>query len=123
MFDESYPRLKMIVNDINECWSQDLAYDKLFAKHNRGVQFLLVSVNCLSRNLPLKTRYGKETAEAKQTDQNKLLTDKGMEFEGEFKKLGGKQREIIKYNTQSKRNSIRRTELSNAQKYSVEVGV
>ena len=65
----------MIVNDINEIWSLDLAYVDKLAKYNRGVQYLLVAVNCLSRYLrvePLKTKYAKETTEAFQkNDQNK----------------------------------------------------
>ena len=57
----------MIVNDINEILTLDLAYVDKFAKYNRGVQYLLVAVNCLSRYLqvePLKTKYAKETTEA-----------------------------------------------------------
>ena len=65
----------MIVNDINEIWSLDLAYVDKLAKYNRGVQYLLVAVDCLSRYLrvePLKTKYAKETTEAfKKNDQNK----------------------------------------------------
>ena len=65
----------MIVNDINEIWSLDLAYVDKLAKYNRGVQYLLVAVDCLSRYLrvePLKTKYAKETSEAfKKNDQNK----------------------------------------------------
>ena len=72
----------MIVNDINEIWSLDLAYVNKLAKYNRGVQYLLVAVNCLSRYLrvePLKTKYAEETTEAfkkmiktKQNNQKKF---------------------------------------------------
>ena len=70
----------MIVNDINEIWSLDLAYIDKLAKYNRGVRYLLVAVNCLSRYLrvePLKTKYAKETTEAfkklsKQNNQKKF---------------------------------------------------
>ena len=65
----------MIVNDINEIWSFDLAYVDKLATYNRGVRYLLVAVDCLSRYLrvePLKTKYAKETTEAfKKNDQNK----------------------------------------------------
>ena len=57
----------MIVNDINNIWSLDLAYVDKLAKYNRGVRYLLLAVNCLSRYLrvePLKTKYAKETTEA-----------------------------------------------------------
>ena len=62
-----FPRLKVIVKDINEIWSVDLAYVDKLAKYNRSVKFLLVAVDCLSRYLrvePLKTKYATETASA-----------------------------------------------------------
>ena len=101
----------MIVNDINEIWSLDLAYVDKLAKYNRGVRYLLVAVDCLSRYLrvePLKTKYAKETTEAfkkmiKTKQPKKVWVDKGTEFKGEFEKLCTK-REIIKYNTHSEKN-------------------
>ena len=62
-----FPRLKVIVKDINEIWSVDLAYVDKLAKYNRNVKYLLVAVDCLSRYLcvePLKTKYALETASA-----------------------------------------------------------
>ena len=62
-----FPRLKVIVKDINEIWSVDLAYVDKLAKYNRSVKYLLVAVDCLSRYLrvePLKTKYATETASA-----------------------------------------------------------
>ena len=56
----------MIVNDINEIWSLDLAYVVEFAKYNRDVQYLLVAVDCLSRYFwvePQKLKYAKQTTE------------------------------------------------------------
>ena len=102
----------MIVNDINEIWSLDLAYVDKLATYNRAVRYLLVSVNCLSRYLrvePLKTKYAKETTEAfkkmiKTKQPKKVWVDKGTEFKGEFEKLCTK-REIIKYNTHSEKKS------------------
>ena len=67
LFRKTYPRLKVIVNDINEIWSLDLAYVDKLAKYNRGVRYLLVAVDCLSRYLrvePLNTKDAKETTEA-----------------------------------------------------------
>ena len=80
LFRKTYPRLKVIVNDINEIWSLDLAYVDKLAKYNRGVRYFLVAVDCLSRYLrvePLKTKYAKETTEAfkkmiKQNNQKKF---------------------------------------------------
>ena len=72
LFRKTYPRLKVIVNDI---WSLDLASVDKLAKNNRGVRYLLVAVDCLSRYLrvePLKTKYAKETTEVfKKKDENK----------------------------------------------------
>ena len=54
-----FPRLKVIVNDLNEIWSVDLAFVDKLAKYNSGVKYLLVAVDCLSRYLrvePLKTK-------------------------------------------------------------------
>ena len=62
-----FPRLKVIVKDINEIWSVDLAYVYKLAKYYRNVKYLLVAVNCLSRYLrvePLKTNYATETPSA-----------------------------------------------------------
>ena len=62
-----FPRLKVIVNDLNEIWSVDLAFVDKLAKYNSGVKYLLIAVDCLSRYLrvePLKTKYATETAEA-----------------------------------------------------------
>ena len=67
LLGKTYPRLKVIVNDINETWSLDLAYVDKLAKYNRGVRYFLVAVNCLSRYFrvePLKTKYAKETTAA-----------------------------------------------------------
>ena len=83
--------------------------DKL-AKYNRGVQYLRVAVDCLSRYLrvePLKTKYAEGTAEAlrkkiKPKQPKKIWTDKGTEFQGEFEKLCT-EREIVKHNTHSEK--------------------
>ena len=40
-----FPRLKVIVKDINEIWSLGLAYVDSFAKHNRDVKYFLVAVD------------------------------------------------------------------------------
>ena len=40
-----FPRLKVIVKDINEIWSVHLAYVDKLAKYNRNVKYLLVAVD------------------------------------------------------------------------------
>ena len=129
LFRKTYPRLKVIVNDINEIWSLDLAYVDKLAKYNRGVQYLLVAVDCLSRYLrvePLKTKYAKETSEAfkkmiKTKQPKKVWVDKGTEFKGEFEKLCTK-RQIIKYNTHSEKQiSVCRKKQSIAEKYYLQI--
>ena len=60
-----FPRLKVIVKDIDEIWSVDLAYVDKLAKYNRKVKFLLVAVDSPSRYLrvePYKTKYATASA-------------------------------------------------------------
>ena len=60
-------RLEVIVNDLNEICSVDLAFVDKLPKYNRGVRNLLVAVDCLSRYLrvePLKTKFATKTAQA-----------------------------------------------------------
>ena len=129
LFRKTYPRLKVIVNDIKEIWSLDLAYVDILAKYNRGVQYLLFAVNYLYRYLgvePLKTKYAKERTEAfekfiKTKQPKKVWVDKGTEFKGEFKKLCTK-REIIKSNTHSEEKSaFAEKKHSIAEKYYLQV--
>ena len=90
-----FPRLKVIVKDINEIWSLDLAYVDNLAKYNRDVKYLLVAVDCLSRYLrvePMKTKYATEAANAfkkmiKHKQPEKVWVDDGTEFLGAFKRL------------------------------------
>ena len=65
------------------------------AQHNNGVKYLLVAVDVLSRYLrvqPMKALYAKDAVEAfkkmiKKKQPEKVWTDKGSEFKGEFKKF------------------------------------
>ena len=90
-----FPRLKVIVKDINEIWSLDLAFVDNLAKYNRDVKYLLVAVDCLSRYLrvqPMKTKYATEAADAfkkmiKHKQPKKVWVDDGTEFLGAFKRL------------------------------------
>ena len=90
-----FPRLKVIVNHLNEIWSVDLAFVVELAKYNRAVKYLLCAVDCLSRYLrvePLKTKYATETAEAfkrmiKYKQPKKVWVNNGTEFLDAFKAL------------------------------------
>ena len=94
----NFPRLKVIVNDLNEIWSLDLAHVDELAKYNRDDKYLLVAVDCLSRYLrveSLKTKFATETANAfrnmiKHKRPQKVWVDDGTEFLGAFKTLCNK---------------------------------
>ena len=106
-----FPRLKVIVKDINEIWLVDLAYVDNLAKCNRDVKYLLVAVDFLSRYLrvePMKTKYATETAAAsKKTIKFKqpenVWADEGTESPGLFKRLCNS-RAIHLYSTFSEKN-------------------
>ena len=108
----NFPRLKVIVNDLNEIWSLDLAHVDKLAKYNGDVKYLLVAVDCLSRYLrvePLKTKNATETAKAfrnmiKHKQPQKVWVDDGTEFLGAFKTLC-KKRGIHLYSTFSEKKS------------------
>ena len=107
----NFPRLKVIVNDLNEIWSLDLAHVDKLAKYNRNVKYLLVAVDCLSRYLrveSLKTKNATETAKAfrnmiKHKQPQKVWLDDGTEFLGAFKTLCNKR--IHLYSTFSEKKS------------------
>ena len=92
--------------------SVDLEFVDKLANYNRGVKYLLVAVDCLSRYLrveSLKTKYATETAEAfkkmiKHKQPKKVWVDDGTEFLGAFKDLCNK-RGIHLYSTFSEKKS------------------
>ena len=111
----NFPRLKVIVNDLNEIWSLDLAHVDKLAKYNRDVKFLLVAVDCLSRYLRIyvlnrwKQKNSTETAKAfrnmiKHKQPQKVWVDDGTEFLRAFKTLCNK-RGIHLYSTFSEKKS------------------
>lgn len=83
-----FPRLKTLVNDIDEQWQIDLMDVSWFSKHNDGTRFLLVVIDVLSRYAwvrPLKTKDGKSVADAmksilKERVPTKIQSDMGKEF-------------------------------------------
>ena len=106
------PGLKVIVYDIDEIWSVDLAYVDKLAKCNKDFKYLLVAVDCMSRHLrvqKLKSKYATATAEAfkkmiKIKQPKKLWVDKGTEFKGSFQSLCDK-KGILTYTTESEKKS------------------
>ena len=107
-----FPRLRVIVKDINEIWPLDLAHVDKRAKYNRDVKYLSVAVDCLSRYLrkePMKTKYATEAAQAfkkmiKYKQPLKVWVDDGKEFLGAFESLCEK-RGIHLYSTFSEKKS------------------
>lgn len=104
-----FPRLKTIVFRINEIWCIDLAYVDKLAKSNDGVNYLMVAVDVMSRFVrvqPMKNKYSTTARDAfmKMLDNNavpeKVWTDKGKEFKGEFEAFC-KQSGIDTYTTES----------------------
>lgn len=112
MARRKFPRLKVIAFRINEIWSIDLAVMNKLQKYNKGIQYLLVAVDVLSRKLrvePMKNKTAHETALAfrrmiKHQQPEKVWSDEGKEFKGEFAKLCDK-RGIIIYSTRSETKS------------------
>ena len=104
------PRLKVIVYDIDEIWSIDLAYVDKLADYNKNIKYLMVAVDCMSRFLrvqPLKSKYATSTAEAfkhmiKTKQPKKVWVDKGTEFKGSFKTLC-EEKDIETYTTESEK--------------------
>ena len=108
-----FPRLKVIVKNINEIWSLDLAHVDKHAQYNWDVKYLLVAVDCLSRYLrvePMKTKYATEAAQAfkkmiKNKQPLKVWVDDGKEFLGALKSLCEK-RGIHLYSTYSEKSLL-----------------
>ena len=108
-----FPRQRVIVKDINEIWSLDLAHVDKLAKYNRDVKYLLISVDCLSRYLrvePMKTKYATEAAQAikkmiKYKQPLKVWVGDGKEFLGAFVSLSEK-RGIHFYSTFTEKSRL-----------------
>ena len=94
-FRKSFHRLKGVAYRINQICSVDVAYMDKVAQHNNGVKYLLVTVDFLSGYLrvqSMKALYSKDAVEAfkkmiKKKQPEKVWTDKGSEFKGDFKKF------------------------------------
>lgn len=92
---KKFPRLKTYARNINEIWCIDVAYVDKLASYNDAYKFLLVCVDVLSRFVrvkPMKSLTSK-SAQIALTDMltdspvypKKLWSDKGREFQGQFK--------------------------------------
>lgn len=103
-----FDRLPVKAFDINEIWCMDVAYMDKIALPNDGIKFLLVCVDVLSRFLrvePMKSLSSQQAKEAlvrminkSNATPQKIWTDQGKEFEGDFKKFCLSM-EITKYHT------------------------
>ena len=109
---QKMPRLKLIVYDIDEIWSLDLAIVDKLAQYNHDVKYLLIAVDCISRYLrvqPLKSKHATTTAEAFKlmitTKQpKKVWVDKGTEFKVSFEALC-RRKGINTYSSESEKKS------------------
>ena len=107
-FRKSFPRLKAVAYGIKEIRSVDVAYMDKVDKHNNGVKYFLVAVDVSSRYLrvqSMKALYAKDAVEAfkkmiQKKQPEKVWTDKGSEFKGDFKDFCGK-KGIHLYTTES----------------------
>ena len=92
---KKFPQIKVHAYRINEIWSLDVAYMDKLAKYNNGVKYLLVAVDVLLRFLrvePMKTKRAADSTRAfkrmiTKSIPEKIWSDKGSEFEGEFKQF------------------------------------
>ena len=75
-FRKKYPRLKVIVNDINEIWSVDVAYMDKLSIYNRNYKYLLVAVDCMSRYLRVEPMQNKFAADALKAFKNMIKKKK-----------------------------------------------
>ena len=98
----NFPRLKVLSYRLNEIWSIDLADMQSVQSFNKGVRYLLVAVETLSRYLrvePMKDKYATTTKQAfcrmitkRKGFKNsgiipeRLWADDGKEFLGVFAK-------------------------------------
>ena len=111
-FRRKTPRLNVIVYDIDEIWSIDLAYVSKLADYLKNIKYFIVAVDCMSRYLRvqlLKSKYATSTAEAlkqmiKTKQPQKIWVDKGTEFKESFKTLCEK-KGIKTYTTESEKKS------------------
>jgi hypothetical protein len=110
---KKFPRLYVVAKSINEIWCMDLAQMDKLASHNNGVNFLLVSVDILSRFIrvqPMKNKTAVTTKSAFMKmmstgeQPKKIWVDEGKEFEGSFKSLCIDMG-VILYHTQSKKKA------------------
>ncbi len=110
-----FKRLIAISPAIDEIWSMDLAFVDKLARHNNNVNYLLVSVDVLSRVLRVEPLVNKEATTTKEgllqmVEKNrgrfprKIWVDQGTEFRGSFAVLC-KEKSIVIYSTHSETKS------------------
>lgn len=109
-----FPRLKVQSYRINEIWSIDLADMQQLSSENKGVRYLLVAVDTLSRFVRVQPQCTKTSRDTKVAFCKMITTgkdrpesvwsDKGTEFSGVFKQYCAKQN-IHMYSTFSETKS------------------
>lgn len=83
----NYPRRKVVITDLN-FYQSDLADISNYSRVNKGMKFILIVINCLSKFLiavPLKNKTGPEVAKAlepifKKYKVRDFQTDNGTEY-------------------------------------------
>ena len=110
----NFLRLKVQSYRINEIWSADLADMQNLSRENRGVRYLLVVVDTLSRVLHVEALKNKLADSCRQalnriisrakSRPEKIWTDDGKEFLGSFSKFCS-QNNIVLYQTNNEKKS------------------
>ena len=110
MAKKKYPTRKYTVHDIDLQWQADLADVSLISRYNKGYNFLLTVIDIFTRYAwarPLKTKRGKEVAEAfkdifrEGRIPKRVQTDQGKEFENKEVKSLFRQHDIELFSVKS----------------------
>lgn len=84
----NFPRLKVTLKGLNDLFQADIIELIPYSRENKGFKYALTIINCFTKvgfALPLKSKQGKEVAQAiepilKKYRPNNLQTDQGNEF-------------------------------------------
>ena len=90
---KKFKKRHVFSSNVDSIWAADLVEMKSFSKQNKGCKYILMIIDIFSKfgwAIPLKTKTGKEVAEAfselwkKGTSPARLYVDKGTEFYNKF---------------------------------------
>ncbi|CAP39320.1 Protein CBG22824 [Caenorhabditis briggsae] len=104
---------RVYVHNIDEQWQSDLVEMIPYAEENKDFKYLLTVIDCFSKYawvIPLKTKTGKETANALQTifekrKPQKIQTDNGKEYYNKEMKALFKGQNIHHFSTYSNKKA------------------